>query len=177
MAKSKVAVKLDKQLEYDLIDDFKKYAKEINKAIVKLGVDRQTHAAKGIMSQYYGEYTPKWYERTWNLRFNSTIKPYKNSKSKQGGVTISSEGMTDYEPRTFGAHPADSNKEPRPAALIWYSMWIQGYHGFDGKILYRGEYADTPYQELINARDRMQPRIKKQAIQVAQKQRYKALKF
>lgn len=83
--------------EKALKDDILKYMKTFSEAYVKEGSKQLTNEAKYCIEQFYEDYTPHFYNRTYDLRDNS-YRPYihNNGRIYYGGVRITSDFMSPY---------------------------------------------------------------------------------
>lgn len=89
--------------------------------------------AKYAIQRFYNDYTPDYYDRTFDLLRNS-YSPYyhDNGKAIYGGVRIHSENMKPYK----GAGLSEFQIASR--------TWLQGHHGFRGTDPYEAIHTYPP---------------------------------
>ena len=90
-----MGIKVDtKGLEEDIL----KYMKTFSKAYAKEGSKQITKKAQSCIEMFYRDYTPKYYDRTYDLKNNSYVPYYHdNGKAYYGGVRITAD---------FEGHPS-----------------------------------------------------------------------
>lgn len=120
MAKSKEEIQFDKDLLKDVTDMMKIAAT----TYCKKAADELTKTAEYAISEFYNDYTPQSYKRTYNLKNNSYKRYYKNNGHMvYGGVYIGSEYMDTYYTWT------EEGKEAIDPYIVAATSWESGLHG------------------------------------------------
>lgn len=103
-------------IERDVIKYFKTYAREY----AKEASEQLTKKAKTCIEMFYNDYTPKYYDRTEDLKDNSVYSYFKNqgNDTYYGGVRISTDKMQPY-------YSGKDITDPLTVAQL-------GWHGFHG---------------------------------------------
>lgn len=102
--------------EKDLKDDVEKFLRSYAESYVQKAKHDITEFAKSAILEFYEEYTPTYYDRTFDLRDKSYSPYYRNTgKALYGGVTINTRNMQDYKGAT--------------AYEVADMSWIHGFHG------------------------------------------------
>ena len=98
-----MGIKVDtKGLEEDIL----KYMKTFSKAYAKEGSKQITKKAQSCIEMFYRDYTPKYYDRTYDLKDNSYVPYYHdNGKAYYGGVRITADFMSPYYSGGIMNHP------------------------------------------------------------------------
>lgn len=106
-----------------LQDDILKYMKTYSKTYTKFACQELTKKAKSCIEMFYDDYTPKYYDRTFDLRDNSVI-PYfhNNGNTYYGGVRITADYMSKYY--SGGVMNKKATDPIEVAQLAWH-----GWHG------------------------------------------------
>lgn len=122
--------------------------------------DAGPKVARTAMESFYGSYSPRMYIRTFDLRFNSYKRYYKNNGTRvYGGVKIGSDmGMKEYQ---YGKWSA---------AKVASTSWLEGSHGGVASSAPPYNLAETALKAL------MEP-LAVQAIGVARSQGYAVIHF
>lgn len=110
-------VDFDKNLfEKEVVQYFKTYALEY----AREAANRLTKKAQSCIDMFYNDYTPKYYDRTDDLRDNSVYYYFKNkgNDTYYGGVRIATDKMQPYR---------SGNTETDPLTVAEL-----GWHGFHG---------------------------------------------
>lgn len=128
MAKQKI---FDSKVEQDLKRDIVNMFNATMSAYCKKAADELTETAKYAISEFYKDYQPDWYDRTYNLKNNSYKRYYKNHSSHftgrfTGGVYIG----TDYM-KTYYKETQDGLVERDPF-IVASTAWEGGLHGIYG---------------------------------------------
>lgn len=105
--------------ENDIFNDLKKFADTYGKVFMWEAADIIADFAFKQMSEYYDEYTPKYYSRSFLMMFFSYKKYQVHSgNTYEGGILIDS---------SFTNHELDS--EYYTEDYIYSDVWIKGKHG------------------------------------------------
>ena len=114
-----------------LEDDILKYMKTFSKAYAKEGSKQITQKAQSSIEMFYEDYTPKYYDRTFNLKDKSYVPYYHdNGKAFYGGVRITSDFMSSY---SSGGYMSHTYTEPIIIAQLAWHGWHGDPTGYDGR--------------------------------------------
>ena len=103
-------------------DDIREYLKTYARTFCGVAADELTRVAKSAMADFYNDYSPKVYQRTFDLRDNSYKRYFRdNGRRVYGGVRISAENMQPY-----GNIWTGRLVDPE---IIVNSAWEHGWHG------------------------------------------------
>ena len=128
-------------LEKDLERDLEKWIRTYAEAYCKKAAIELTETAKYAIQKFYNDYTPKYYDRTFDLRDNSYSLYYHNNGRKiYGGVRISADKMQDYKDGTSAVD-----------VVGW--TWFEGRHGFRGRDVDYPIYTYPPINIVKEKRD------------------------
>lgn len=147
----------------ELKKDMQSFGNEIAKNIAIFTREELTKEYGIAVEEFYNAYTPKQYERKWQLR--KSYRPYyRNPHGTRfhGGVEITIDKMKDV-------HDADN--------IIILSNALSGYHGPENLGIYTPPWI---FEHVINYRDLlfgMIDFIAEDAIKKAKKQKYSILEF
>lgn len=157
--------------------DVEKYLKTFAEAYADTAANEITKFAQQAIQRFYDHYTPKYYDRTDDLKKNSFSK-YKHNNGRQyyGGVRISTHNMSPY---VVGGL---NNRRFIDPFYIARPAWEKGIHGSENGI--NGRYsahrdAIPPLEVLQKEVDKLQFRKKIENIarNAAKKQQYQFLRF
>lgn len=157
--------------------DVEKYLKTFAEAYADTAANEITKFAQQAIQRFYDYYTPKYYDRTDDLKKNSFSK-YKHNNGNQyyGGVRISTYNMSPY---VVGGL---NNRRFIDPFYIARPAWEKGIHGSENGI--NGRYsahrdAIPPLEVLQKEVDKLQFRKKIENIarNAAKKQQYQFLRF
>ena len=125
---NKVGIKVDtKGLEDDII----KYMRTFSKAYAKEGSKQITKKAQSCIEMFYRDYTPKYYDRTYDLKNNSYVPYYHdNGKSFYGGVRITADYMRPYYSGGIMSH---TYTDPLTVAQLAWHGWHGDPTGYNGR--------------------------------------------
>lgn len=114
-------------------------AKEQCMAVTKLAADEFTKCAKFSIEQFYKDYSPIYYDRTFDMLNNSYHRIYSNKGNKfMGGVSVDPSLLSEY------THTHLSKDQ------IWEMVWLYGYHGYENGDSQQGIYTTPPAELLDN---------------------------
>lgn len=106
--------------ENEIEKDLKKWVKTYAEAYCRKAAIELTKTAKYAIQKFYDDYKPRYYDRTFDLKYNSYALYYHNNGKKiYGGVRISADKMQDYK-----------NGTSANDVVGW--TWFEGRHGFLG---------------------------------------------
>lgn len=159
-----------------LREDIEKYLRVFAETYCKKGEANITKLAHYAMQEFYRDYTPKYYDRTYDLydpkkkhkQSNGSVIPYyhNNGDAIYGGVKISSENMSLYQP--FSANPTDPFEV---ASFAW-----NGWHGHPLRDIYMSPTPLEIVRKMMNKK-RFLYEMRIAAERVATSQKYSILKF
>lgn len=154
--------------ERALEKEIKKYLKTYAETYCRQASKELTEFAKDAIQKFYDDYTPKYYNRTYDL-LNNSFEPYyhNNGRVIYGGVRITSSAMQPYRGAGISQHEIAS------------SAWRIGLHGFNNRDPYDRIYTAPP---LYYVREKMNEKtfldkLNKIGETVAKKQKYTYLKL
>lgn len=163
---SKVTNNIKKDLRNKIKKEVRDYTEKYCVAYCQKAADEITEFAKSAIYQFYNDYTPSIYDRTYDLRDNSYKRYYHNNGHGKyyGGVRITSEDMSTYQPGTV------YETDPFEVVTAAYNGW----HGDPIRNIYT-----TPPLEII--REKMKDKkflnsIEEYAINMAAKGNYEIIK-
>lgn len=121
----KIEAKINKDVMKDIQADVKKYLETYARESSKYAAKKLTEKAQYCIEQFYKDYSPDYYDRTYDLRDNS-YSPYvhNNGRVYFGGVRISSDDMSPYYSGFSKVNTSDYTDPIVIAQLGWH-----GYHG------------------------------------------------
>lgn len=144
----KVNIKPDVILnEKAITQDIEKFARTCATAIVEEAAESIKKFAYEQMLGYYGEYDPRIYERTNQMK-DSSYKPFIiiTGKTYEGGVIINSSHTNHQKGKNYTEED------------IYNDVWIKGIHGYE-----KVGYGENAYwREIQGLPDRIN-RIKRKA--------------
>ena len=122
-----MGIKVDtKGLEEDIL----KYMKTFSKEYAKEGSKQITKKAQSCIEMFYRDYTPKYYDRTYDLKNNSYVPYYHdNGKAYYGGVRITADFMSPYYSGGIMNH---TYTEPITIAQLAWHGWHGDPTGYNG---------------------------------------------
>lgn len=128
------------QIKQGLRKDIIKMFRASMSAYCKKAADELTKTAEYAMQDFYNDYKPKWYDRTYDLKNKSYSRYYRNHGNRfSGGVSIGSEEMK--------THYKNANElEERDPYLIASTAWESGLHGIYGWHTEEGSNGIIPMQ-------------------------------
>lgn len=157
--------------------DVEKYLKTFAEAYADTAANEITKFAQQAIQRFYDNYTPKYYDRTDDLRDNSFSR-YKHNNGRQyyGGVRISTHNMSPY---VVGGL---NNRRFIDPFYIVQPAWEKGIHGSASGI--DGRYPviqdkQSPIDYILGKmnEERFQDDIKQVGYNAAIKQQYQLLRF
>ena len=114
-----------------LEDDIIKYMRTFSKAYAKEGSKQITKKAQSCIEMFYRDYTPKYYDRTYDLKNNSYVPYYHdNGKAYYGGVRITADFMSPYYSGGIMNH---TYTEPITIAQLAWHGWHGDPTGYNGR--------------------------------------------
>lgn len=165
-----MAIKLNVK---DLENDILKYMKNFSKAYAKEGEKQITIKAQNCIKKFYNDYSPIYYNRTYDLRDNSYVPYYHdNGKAFYGGVRITSDFMSPYY---SGGIMNYSYTDPIIIAQLGWHGWHGDPTGYNGK--FNPIHTTPPLNMLTNFINNKSflDSMYKYADKKASKQKYKVL--
>lgn len=106
--------------------DVEKFVKIYCSTGARITADIFTKIASLTIQEFYNDYSPKYYDRTFDMRDNSYKKYlHNNGRSYTGGVRISPNSLDSYK-RTPGPNYPYGQSNP---TSIFYGVWYDGYRG------------------------------------------------
>ena len=152
--------------------DLEKFIDTFGKTLASKVADKSVADAKAVLEEFYLDYQPRYYNRTFDLLNNSYHRYYKNHTTTfYGGVILSSKRMRDYK------------NTPKQDVFNW--TILDGYHGYnwykgaDGERVIDPITSRPPISKLME-RIYDKPsfeQLKKEALKEAEKGNYKTLRF
>jgi hypothetical protein len=115
----------------DLEEDILKYMKTFSKTYAKEGSKQIVKKTKSCIEMFYNDYSPKFYNRTFDLK-NNSYDPYyhDNGKAFYGGVRITADFMSPY----YSGGIMDNNyTEPIVIAQLAWHGWHGDPTGYNGR--------------------------------------------
>lgn len=159
---------MDKDFKKKLYKETSKYVHTFARAFINEASRLLVKEAEYEIARFYNEYTPKVYDRTYDLRDNS-YKPYRknNGRIMYGGVRITSRDMSIYQPFS-----ADGGTDPFEVASFAYDGW----HGHPSRGIYS---SPAMLDHLRKVKDSVlfRQQIYNTALKEAQSLNYEILKF
>lgn len=150
-----------------LREDIRKYLRTFAESYCKDAEREITKMAKCAIEEFYSSYSPRYYDRTFDLRDNSYEPYYKdNGKVIYGGVRISSDNMRDYK-----------NANAFEVAELGWSGWHGDSSGYGGKFEPIHTRAPISMVKQWMSNKNFLYSIKKKAGENARKQSYNYLSF
>lgn len=115
----------------DLENDILKYMRTFSKAYAKEGEKQITKKAKYCIEKFYSDYSPIYYDRTYDLKDNSYVSYYHdNGKTFYGGVRITSDFMNPYYSGGIMNH---KYTDPIVIAQLGWHGWHGDPSGYNGR--------------------------------------------
>lgn len=167
-----MAVKVDiKGLEEDIL----KYMKTFSQEYAKEGSRQITRQAQSCIEMFYRDYTPKYYDRTYDL-MNKSYVPYlhNNGKAYYGGVRITADFMSPYYSGGIMSH---KYTEPIIVAQLAWHGWHGDPTGYNGRFT---PIHTTPPLDVLTEfvhDDEFRNSVYNYADNKAKKQNYKYLRI
>ena len=166
-----------KNIQKDLHDFLQTFAE----TITKTAADKITADAKASIEEYYLDYQPKYYNRTFDLLHNSFYRHYENhGHTYWGGVVLSPGKMKNYITRGFLSNTQTITK--KEDVFKW--TWLEGFHGYHWGMENGSRWIDPiqttpPISRLLQRfNDKaFYENLKQEALSKAKKKSYKYLKF
>lgn len=154
-------------LDRNLLEkDIKHYLKSYAHAYAKTASVEITKMAESAIRTFYDQYSPKYYDRTFDLR-DKSYSPYfhDNGQVMYGGVRINSDEMMDYR--------------SREKSYVAEYTWRHGSHGFTEHNPENMIYTYPPLDMLLMAvgDTAFLSKLNKTAAAAAKNQKYSMLKF
>lgn len=114
-----------------LEEDILKYMKIFSKAYAQEGSKQITKKAQSCIEMFYRDYTPKYYDRTYDLK-NNSYTPYLHNSGDTyyGGVRITSDFMAPYYSGGIMSH---MYTEPIIIAQLAWHGWHGDPTGYNGR--------------------------------------------
>lgn len=158
-----------------LKEDIEKYMTTTAEVYCREGMYEITKMAHYAMAKFYADYKPKYYDRTYDLfdpkkheLSNGSVIPYYHNNGKRiyGGVRISSENMSLYQPY--------SKSPTNPADVAWFA-----WHGYHGHPLRDISMSVSPLDIVrkMMKKEQFLKKIANAALDAAKKQKYNYLKL
>lgn len=164
-----MVVKTDtKGLEEDIL----KYMKIFSKAYAQEGSKQITKKAQSCIEMFYKDYTPKYYNRTFDLKNSYVLYYHDNGKSFYGGVRITADFMSLYYSGGVMNH---TYTEPITVAQLAWHGWHGDPTGYNGHF---NPIRTTPPLDILTDfvnNQSFQNIIYKYADRIATKQKYNYL--
>lgn len=174
-----------------LEEDIKKIHETFCQTVVKSAIPKIKSFALTEMEGYYAEYTPRFYDRTNKMRYES-YQEYEDNKGKvyKGGIIIDS-SFTEHEGLRYKGYDSESYGSPNITEdEIYTNVWDRGSHGFYATYKTRisgiymsdvSEFIGKPHRfESLKKKvssDKFLNRLKNSGISAVQKQKYSVLRF
>lgn len=139
---------LEKKFEKKLWDECSTFLETFATTFCKNAADELTKTAEYAISEFYNDYEPSWYDRTYELKNNSYKRYYKNNGRRAwGGVYIGDKYMTPY-------YKNNNNEQIiRDPFLVTSTAWESGLHGIYGWHTEEGNKGIVPI-EIVDAKMR-----------------------
>ena len=165
-----MGIKVDtKGLEEDIL----KYMKTFSKEYAQEGSKQITKKAQSCIEMFYRDYTPKYYDRTYDLKNNSYVPYYHdNGKAYYGGVRITADFMSPYYSGGIMNH---TYTEPITIAQLAWHGWHGDPTGYNGRFERSTTRRPLDRRAGVVQSKRVWGLRWKQADSVATKQKYKYL--
>ena len=148
--------------------DIEKWMKTYAETYCKQAAKEITNMAKDAIQKFYDDYTPRYYNRTFNLKIGS-YSPYyhNNGRNIYGGVRISSANMDEYKGAGISAYE------------IATSAWRHGLHGFEERDKNNRIHTFPPIAmiQMGMGDKKFLDRLQENANNVARKQNYSTFSF
>jgi hypothetical protein len=155
--------------------DILKYMQTFSEAYAKEGSKQITKKTDLCMEMFYNDYTPAFYGRTYDLRYNSFVPYYHNNgKSYYGGVRITSDFMDVYY---SGGIMNYTSTDPFIVAQLSWHGWHGNPTGYNGQFTpIRTTSPLDVLTDFVNSQSFLSS-ITNHAEKVATKRKYNYLKF
>lgn len=117
---------IEKEFDKKLMNECRTYLETFAITFCKNAADELTKTAEYAISEFYKDYEPSWYVRTYELENKSYKRYYKNNGRRAwGGVYIGDKYMKSYNKNI---------NEPitRDPYLVTSTAWESGLHGIYG---------------------------------------------
>lgn len=134
-----------------LIEDMQKYGNDIAKYIATYTRDTLYNNYMEIMKDFYDDYSPKSYHRTYQMKKNSYKKYYRNSHGNTyyGGIQLTPD---DISPNNYTHVSKKTGKiYGMPNEVIFNWVTFGGFHGSPTTFAYKT--SPSPYNKIITTRD------------------------
>lgn len=156
----------------ELENDVWKYMRAYTRAYIHEAADAAVGFAKDAIEQFYKNYDPRSYRRTYNLEGYSYERHYENrwDKNYRGGVCITSKNMDPYV-KYVNHHPIDI--DPYPIAK---AAWLQGMHGWPKAAQIDSDNPVHIVSTKLNDKQNLN-KFHEKALQVARSKKYNVLSF
>ena len=155
--------------------DIRKYLKTYAKSYAKQAEKQFTKNAQTCIEMFYNDYSPIYYDRTFDL-LNNSYKPYfkNNGTAYYGGVRITADFMSPYY---SGSVMNNNTTDPIIIAQLGWHGWHGDPTGYNGR--FEPIHTSSPLDRLINfaSNEYVVSAINKYAEKKALSQNYKYLKF
>lgn len=150
------------EFDKELFDEITRYVKIYAYTYCKEAEKELTKTAEYAIDKFYNEYTPKYYDRTYDFRNNSVV-PYfhDNGRKFYGGVKISGENMRPYQEGT--------KSETDPFEVVEFAT--HGWHGHPIRNIYYSPTISEIIEEKVNDQ-KFHNDLNKKAKKVANAQSY-----
>lgn len=154
--------------EVALRNDIRKYMKTYAETYCKEAAKEITKMAGEAINQFYNDYTPDYYNRTDDLKYNS-YSPYyhNNGRVVYGGVRINSDRMRDY------IH----GNQITSAFDVASWTWLHGYHGHRGNGSNIYTYPPITIVQMGMYDPKFLQRLQDTGEKSAKNQTYRTIKF
>jgi len=156
--------------------DINKYLKTFAETYCKQAAKEITNIAEDAINKFYDDYSPIYYDRTFDLLHNS-YSPYyhNNGKAIYGGVRISSHKMQDY----INSYGMGGQWSTTSAFDVVSWTWKAGYHGYEGGESSRPIHTFPPIAmvQMEMGNKSFLDKLQKNASSIAEKQQYSVLTF
>lgn len=155
--------------------DVKKYLKTYCEAYTKEASAKLTDMAQSSIEMFYQDYTPIYYDRTYDLLNNSYAQYYKNNgKAYYGGVRITADFMKPYY---SGGIMNRNYTEPIVIAQLGWHGWHGDPTGYNG--IFQPIHTTSPLDTLLSFSKSKNfiKGVEKYAEKNAISQKYKYLQF
>lgn len=155
--------------------DVKKYLRTYAKAYTKEASKQLTIKAQSCIEMFYRDYSPLYYDRTYDLLNNSYKQYYRsNGTTYYGGVRITSDFMKPYYSGSIMNH---DYTDPIVIAQLGWHGWHGDPTGYNGR--FAPIHTTSPLDKLLDFANNeyFVMAIEKYAEKKALKQKYKYLQF
>lgn len=155
--------------------DVKKYLKTYAEAYAKEASKQLTDKAGLCIEMFYRDYTPIYYNRTYDLRNNSYVSYFRNTgKAYYGGVRITSEFMSPYYSGGIMNH---ASTDPIIVAQLAWHGWHGDPTGYNGRFQPIRTTSPLDVLQDFSKNTNFIKTVENHAEKVALSQSYKYLQF